>query len=244
MCLLKKLICAFLLIFFAQSTFSQSNNNESRYYTAYDSVIGLESSALYNGKRYIDRYRSTENNHRFYEDFNFVKSSLVYDNQPFYNIPIKYDLYAGVLVVKLKGDNAFFNLELITENVSEFWLSNTHFVNLSSVNSNEYQGFAKILYSGNNVLLYSKLHKSIRELLNKKSITYQFNDDNTFLIQLNTQLKEIDSKKSLKKLMPLQAKFIDTFYSENKVLLKSNQELFLTRLITSLDKNLKNQVQE
>ena len=236
------LLYLFLILF--QTVYSQSDSfkTEKTYYLAFDSIVGIENSVLYNGKRYIDRYRSTKGNHRYYQNFNFTNGNLIYNNQPFFNIPLKYDLQADVLVIKITGDNAFFNLELITEKVSEFWLSNAHFVNISVIDSKEFNGFAELLYSGDQIILYQKAKKTIRERLKNNGVIHEFNEVNTFIFKFKNYVYKIDSKKSLKKIFPSQSNLINAFYAKYKHTQKTNQEKFYKELIESLDQSLKNEV--
>lgn len=235
--LLKTLAVVLLIILNSYQTVAQNTNDTHAYYLAFDSIVGQENTALYNGKRYIEKYRATSENHLFYKDVDFLKGALVYSDQPFYNQYLKYDLLNDVLIVKPSGDKSYFNIELISEFLQEFTIENTLFVNLSQISSQQ-KGFAELVYKGNAFLLLRKLEKKIKERIKNEKLFYEFIESYHFLVAYQNKVEVIDSKRSLKKFIPEKASEIDAFYRSNKTLLKVNPDLFMERLIIALDENL------
>ncbi|WP_223034324.1 hypothetical protein [Hanstruepera marina] len=226
------IVYLFLLGLF-QFGFSQSNNlnSEKVYYVAFDSIIGIENTELYNGKRYVDRFRSSKENHRFYKDFTFVNGYVVYNNQPYYNLNLKYDLFEGVLITKLKGDKKFFNMVFITNDVQEFKIHDSRFVNINNyINSKDFTGFAELLYEGEHIVVLKKHDKKKTDKIKEQSVIYEFKPITSFIVTNRTTIATIKSKKDFKSIFPDKMEAVNTFYKNNKSLNKSNPDLFITRL--------------
>lgn len=226
-----------------QVTYSQTNNNEKAYYIAFDSIVGKENTALYNGKRYVDRYRSSKDNHRYFLDSDFLLGDVLYNEQPFFNLNLKYDLFEDILITKLSGDKNFFNMVLITEHVDQFTIQGHQFRNISIYNHSEYRRFAESLYSGTELELLKKLVKVKTDRIKGQSVIHEFNEDNIYLVTYNGKLEVIKSKNNLKKLIPEKAKKITVFYKNHKSLMNSNPDVFMKRLIINIDESLNNQAQ-
>ncbi|WP_188463765.1 hypothetical protein [Bizionia arctica] len=210
-----------------------------RSYAAYDSIVGYDHTLLYNGLRYIDEYRTTKTNHRYFEFYDFTKGNVVYDGQAFNNLDLKYDLFNDVLIVKLKNDRSYFNLQLNNSKLSSFSINNNLFINFHqeyNIADFNFEGILKEIYNGQNLQLYSKYIKRKRDKLSREKVEYIFYREDTYLILLNKTFYKINSKNNLKKIFPNQTKIINDFYSNNKVLLEYDPETFIKNIIKELDK--------
>ncbi|WP_191859484.1 hypothetical protein [Hanstruepera ponticola] len=226
-----------LQLLFLQYSQAQLNSVPSEYYLAFDSIIGVENSGLYNGKRYIERYRSSEDNHHFFKDYNFVDGSVVYNNQPFFNLKIKYDLYEDVLVANLKGDKKFFNMVFINQQVHEFNIHGHYFVNINAYSSSDnFSGFAELLYTQNDVSLLKKHLKEKKDKIKGQTVFHEFKARSIYLVLINGSLTTIKSKKDFKNIYPEKYSEINSFYKENKFLQEKNSDSFMIRLIDEINK--------
>ena len=225
-------------IVFTPTVFSQTNTSFKKHYSAYDSIVGYDQTLLYNGLKYIDAFRATKEKHRYFEFYDFLKGDIVYDGQPFYNLNLKYDLFNDVLIIKLKNERSFFNLQLNNSKLSNFSINNNLFINfyqdynLSDLNIT---GFLKEIYKGKNLQLYSKHLKRKRDKIVGEKVEYLFYQDITYLVLIDKTFYKANSKRNLKKALPDYTKPINYFYSNYKILLKNNPEIFTKNLIKEVD---------
>ncbi len=226
------LLFSFLLISF-QSGFSQSDDykEEKNYYLAFDSIVGAANTGLYNGKRYIDRFRSSKENHRFFKDYAFANGYVMYNNQPYFNINLMYDLYEDILIAKLKGDKNFFNMVFISNDVKEFNIYDTHFVNiLNYSNDDNTPGFAELLYESDKLVLLKKYEKDKKDKLKRQTVVHEFNLVTSYLVSNGDNLTAIKSKKDFKTIFPNKIDSIYAYYKDNKSLQENNPDLFMIKL--------------
>ena len=87
-----------------------SQDLESKIYTQFDNLLGLESTSIFNGKRYFEKYRFFENNHPYYFTSNFENGDVTIENQKYYNVKIKYNLIEDNLILSLNQENNFLAL--------------------------------------------------------------------------------------------------------------------------------------
>lgn len=226
------LLFFFLLISF-QSGYSQSEDykEEKNYYLAFDSIVGAANTGLYNGKRYIDRFRSSEENHRFFKDYNFVQGYVLYNGQPYFNVNLKYDLFENLLIAKLKGNKNFFNMVFISNDVKEFNIYDTHFVNiLNYSNDGKTQGFAELLYESDKLVLLKKYGKDKKDKLKRQMVVHEFSLVTSYLVSNGDNLTVIKSKKDFKAIFPNKIDSIYAYYKDNKSIQENNPDLFMIKL--------------
>ncbi len=213
---------------------SQQNVSQENYYNWFDNQVGIENTDLYNGIRYKELYRVKNGKHKFFQSSNFIKGKIVYKNQTYYNIELKYDLFEDQVLINLQTRSGNSIFQLIKEFVESFTLSNKKFVNLSEHkvhnSSTSIQGFYQISYHGADIIIYKKHSKYRIKHYEKKIIFSEFKNKDTYYIYNEGSYYLIDSKSDLTKLFPNHKKTINSFYNKNRLLLKSNYEMFLIQL--------------
>ncbi|HLT54117.1 MAG TPA: hypothetical protein VKZ97_09505 [Flavobacteriaceae bacterium] len=232
-----KALCSLAFLWVFQFSQAQDKN----YLVAFDSIVKLENTGLYNGKVYKDRYRSFPDNHRYFESHDFIIGDVEYNGQHYYQIGLKYNLHEDVLVVRPKGSKSFVNLQLISDKITSFKLNNTTFINTDktvTTNTTGYRGFMALSYSGEQLNLFVKHTKTVRDKYVGKKIEYIFNAENHYFLHYNQELIELKNKKQIRKLFPSLVNDINTHYKNNSKAEKLNPEAFYTGLIKVLDSKL------
>jgi len=229
------LLCSFL-------TSAQQTNTKRESLTFFDDIVGIENTKLYNGNRYYNIYKITEDNHNFFFTPEYIKGEVVYDNESFYNIDLKYDALKDVLVSKLDDKKSFVNLELIKNKVKSFIINEHKFINVDAFigNNKALNGFAELIASNNNYTFLIKRKKEVRERIKGSKIVHLFNEANLYFLYLNGELHKIKSYKSLRKQFPDYEKAIKTYYESNKLLVKNNEYQFMVGLFKRLDETINN----
>ena len=228
-----------ILMFFMSInlTFSQKSNTYKEDLTLFDSIVELENTNLFNGKRYYNLYRATPNNNNFFYSTDYVKGNVLFNNQNYYNVDLKYDLTTDKLITKLSGDKSYINIELIKDKVASFQIEDHYFININTLIKDKSSdlGFLELAYTNSDFNFFIKRKKYVSEKLNQKKVEYIFKDDDSFYLFYNNKLQQVNSYKTLKKLLPDQAKSINSFTKSNKKLLSKNEEEFFMSLFKYLE---------
>lgn len=200
----------------------------------FDKIIGLENTKLYNGKRYYNIYKATDNNHNFFTASNFIKGDIIYDGSPFYNTNLKYDIFNDQLIFKPNGDKGFINIELIQDKVLSFSFKNHHFVNSNTITENKglITGYVEVIYKTASLTLYAKRKKTVTERIRGNKLVYLFSNEPSFYLSHAGILSEIKSSKSFKKIFPDLSKDLKSEIKDTKKRFEKDDEglfLFLTQ---------------
>ncbi len=225
-------ICCLLVICFNVS-YSQSS-----YYKKFDSIIGQSQTNLYNGLKYNDKYRASPESHKFYASHQSIKSDIIYDGQPFFDVELKYDLISDLVVIQPKGDKKYIEIQLITDQVKEFTIGKHHFYNLSKnedLKAMGYSGFFDKSYEGTYLNLYIKSIKKVKERIVGNRLNYTFDQYDTYFLEGNGSMYEVSSKNDFRDIFPDKSDKINQFYKDYKDLSKLSPTDFYKRLIAILD---------
>ncbi|QRM90120.1 hypothetical protein FG167_13045 [Lacinutrix sp. WUR7] len=236
-----KFTYTFLLFLYSSSLLSQNEFSKEKHYTVYDSIIGIESLNLLNGKLFIDYFKSNKEEHRYFQSFQYYNGLVVSEGQPYFNLSLKYDLLEDQLILNPNTEKNFLNIKLISENISRFTIANHEFFNFynnDKLKKIGFNGFLEPVYKGNLINLYSKHSKDKKEKIRGNKTYFIFNKYAIYLLQYNTDFYEIKSRKSLRKIFPEMETLINEYYKKNTVLLKRNPNQFYKLLINQIDNQL------
>lgn len=223
----------FIIISFGFKTHSQTNTKNTLY-NWYDTLKGKENIDLNNGPLHINPYKTLGDDTMYYIAEKYSKGSVSYDNQPYYNVNLKYDLYRDIIVFNPYGQPENIGINLIQEKTQSFSLNDKNFVNLSAYQTplQEYiKGYFEELIIANEIILYTKHHKDILEFINNDHIYYSFSEKNNFILKYKNAFHQINSKKEIALVFPQYKKNINTYYTQNKKMEKSNKALFTENIL-------------
>ncbi|MDO5980404.1 hypothetical protein [Flavivirga spongiicola] len=235
---------ALLSIFLNSFNFyAQNESSISTYYKWFDSIIDISNTNLLNGIEFKEKYRTIEDNNQYFLTKQFLPGYVVYDGQPYYDIPMKYDIHSHELIIKLTNKNGYFAIQLLKEHIESFQIDNHRFINksqlVSMATSDSYKGFYEVLSRNQNLSLFKKHIKNIQQRRNDRFAYSAFIYKNEFLIHYKDKISSINSKKNLIQLFPEQKKAINAFYKKNRVLMRFNYDKFLVNLMGYLNNLLK-----
>lgn len=208
----------------------------------FDQRFGYENLEINNGTVHENEFRVSNNKHCYYPNENFEKGNITYNNQQYFDIPIKYDLYNDILVYKPQNSNII-SINLIKEKVSSFTINNKNFIyidNLFSPLSHIKKGYYEESVSGKNFVFYIKHHRSRREIIKESSIYHEFDDNYEYYIKSEGAFHKISSKKDVMKIFPELKQKINDLYSAYDKLKKTNEAVFYEKLMTYLNNTIEN----
>lgn len=219
-------------------SYSQSGQADIVYYE-YDKIVGNENTGLYNGPEFVDQFLDTwDNSHIYLKSSAFMKSRLVYNNQSYINVPLKYDLFEDNVIIRSSDHLSAFQVKLIAENISSFSVHGRTFTKLNGTKLDLIgNDFFEIASLGKSVSLYIKhLKKKKRETV-ENVLQYSFYKDNYYILAYGGVYHPIYSIKDFKEIFPDKYKQIKIFYKQNKIQYKASKDSFMIKLVKYLDEN-------
>lgn len=204
-----------------------------------DELIGYENTGLYNGTKYVELYRTVNERHKFFLSSEFLKGDLVYNNQYYGNVNLKYDLDADNLLLDIGYKWKFPILKLYKNRISEFHLGGKKFINIRNDTSTIAKGFYEVLWSSTDLILLKKHKKKKFKRIFNTVVYFEFDDDNSYFFKYQDQYYPIQKKAHLTNVFPRFKEDLNRLY--NKKLVKLNPEPNLVLIFGELHKYLENE---
>lgn len=227
--------CFSVLFFFLnwQTSNAQTSQSESNYFSAFDTSVNSQNTGLYNGIVYYDNIGLSSEKHRFFKTKDFVTGSIKYDGQTYYDIPIKYDVYSDIVLVKLKNGFNEVIMQPIKDKVEEFSIGASPFIKIQEeINKRELLfGFYENLSSNSFFTLYKKHRKLKKKRLDKAVVYFDFLDRYEYVLLYQNMYYPIKGKGSISKIFPEYKKQINTFYKENSSIKKTDPDGFMISVL-------------
>ena len=235
-------IISFLFFLTINIATGQNKTSLKKNYLWFDNQVGIENTGLFNGLRYEEKYRMTNNNHKFYRSLDYLVGDIIYDSQPYYNIKMKYDIFEDQVIVNLITDTGNNILKLLNSKLEGFSIRENEFTkipyNTIQNSSDKISGVFEILFKEPTLILYKKNKKKAKKNINKKYLYFTFKNENQYYCYNINNYYLIKSKKDWIKIFPNQKKVIQSFYNKNKILQQSNYDLFLKQLCEKLNNSI------
>lgn len=233
---MKKKTCSqlfFIIILLLNSTLYSQNKIEE----FFDNTVGKENLPLNNGFFYFNTFKTLDT-HQFYHINKYSQGELIYDNQFYNTVNLKYDIFNDAIIFKPYGESENFGIILIKDKVLQFTLNNRKFINLNLVTKDtikNIRGYYEENFKGKEFLFYIKHKKDRRDFIKNQIFYSDFDIYNEFLIFTKGEYFEINGKKDLTILFPNYKKEINIFYSENSKLAKDNKTEFYEKIVRFID---------
>ena len=228
----------FLCFLFCNLVFAQSDFAKKAYFEAYDSIDLYDNSIVFNGLEYIDQYRSLNiQNHKFYNSSDYLNGFIIYNDQPFFNVKMKYDLLNDLVILEFVNKKVA-NLSLNSSLVNQFILNNDKFFRLPETETLMPfygNGFFKECFKGTKYTLYVKNKKTKNKKLRNKQVYYTFKAHEIYVLFYRNMYYRINSKKDIVAAIPDKEKEISSHYKSNKRLYQISESQFLIKLLSNLD---------
>ncbi len=227
----KKLLLLVLII--SLGCFSQNKNSIKQN----DSLVGYENLAYNNGLVYYNKYKVTSQNTSQFLENKYNLGILQYNNQTFYDVNMKYDVFEDVLLFKSNSQLAL-ETSLITKQVDYFILKNKKFRKIETVSADNIVTVNAGYFEENEIneksTLFVKHKKIIKVDSRSEKLSHIFYDYKIYYIYYNNKLEEISSKNDIIKLFPTLKKEIKQFYKENSNQKENNIQLFYQNLFKTI----------
>lgn len=207
------------------------NSKEIEIYKWLDKNLGIEALDIKNGPAHLNFDRTVNNQNRYYLTDNFRKGNICYNNQNYFDLLLKYDIYRDDLVLNPYDESNNTKINLIKENVGSFTINNEKFVNLKNLPSSFKGGFYEEIIINSTTTLYIKYLKEKKKLNKVESDEIEYIPANEFILLKENKLNLINDKKAIIALFPNSKKKINDYYFMKSSLRKENFPLFIKNLI-------------
>ena len=216
---------------------SAQETSNSTYLNWFDNKVGIENTTLYKGIVYREAYRTINEKVKFFNSAQWYDGSVVYSNQEFYNVQLKYDVYADQLILKQLDRLGGGALILFKSKISSFQIEDTKFVHIVGASTDsEIDGFYELLWTDTNIRLLAKHQKRDFVRKDRSAAYYEFVDDKKlYLLELDNNFYRINKKKEITDLFPELKKEVDDFYQKNKRLRSRDVDAFMISLLRNID---------
>lgn len=222
------------LILISFFSYSQHKPDENNHYNWYDDLVGVENTGLYIGFDNSSNYRITEKNHQFFKSYDFLKGSLNYNGQRYYNQELKYSVYGDELLIRLKNKQGETVMQLIRDKLAGFSLNGNQFVKVNDVDDDKssMSGFYEILEKNTSMTLYKKYSKKKIKKLDRNIIYFEYKyQKNKYYLFYDGVYYNVRSSRDFIKIFPEYKNEIKEFSDRKKRSAIDFKYIGLTKLI-------------
>ncbi len=216
-------------------------NNDQSIYNWFDTKVGKENLDLNNGTPHLNPYKTVGDNNMYYISDKFSKGDVRYDNQTYYDVNLKYDIFKDELILNPFGESENIAIVLIQQKIESFTINDTKFVKIEKKENNlpEFStGYYEEKKLATDFIFYIKYHKDIQKGINDNGVFYSFKENDSFFIDLKNKTYQIKSKNDIIRLFPEQKKQINAFYFMNTEIQKSDLNEFMKKLMKYINDSI------
>lgn len=218
----------------------QNNQDLTTYYEWFDSKINRTNTGLYNGLEYVELYRTINERHKFFNSSDFQVGTLVYDEEFYPNVELKYDLFDDQLLFNAGYNFSVPTIVLFKDKVQRFTLGSQQFLQVNSGSTtDEFKGYFEVLMEKSGILLLKKNKKKRFKRIRGKTIYYEFEAEAYYVMHYKDAYYRIDSKKDIANVFPDHKDYINENF--NSALRKNSSDQFWTNFLSNLADKLGSQ---
>lgn len=227
-----RLLIFLLIISISPTLVAQEVKDPAPVYKWFDGVVSVVNTGLYNGIEYIEEHRTINEQQKFFKNIYYAPGRVVYDDQPYYNIDMKYNVYDDLLLLRGTGSKP---LQLHKSRVQEFSLFGHDFVNITGDTTGVVKGYYEILLETEDFTLLKKHKKKDKKFLDRSFTYFEFHEDTPrYAIAYEGNYYPVNTRREVNRIFPEHSREIRRFYRENRTLSKNNYDLFMTELLKKL----------
>lgn len=215
----------------------QTTENTSLY-NWFDAKTSKENLPISNGTLHVNYDRTINNGNRYYHSDKFSKGVVNYNDQNYYDVNLKYDIYKDALVLNPYKDSENVGINLIKEKIAGFTLNGRKFVNLNMddrLSNDFYRGFYEENLNGKSFAFYIKYRKEAKEIVESKFVSIDYIFKTEFVLLYKNTFIKLHSKRDLTQLFPDYKSKIDDFYEMNRALETANEVQFMENLMRHIN---------
>ncbi|KAF2334413.1 hypothetical protein [Flavobacterium daemonense] len=208
------------------------NVKEIETFNWFDKNAGIDALDIKNGPAHLNFDKTVENQHRYYGTNDFKKGSVTYNGQNYFDLFLKYDIYADELVLRPYDEQNTTKINLVKSNITYFKIGNETFVNLKQLNNTSFKGgYYEEIPLNNNQVFYIKYYKDKKKNAKVEVNEIEYIPRYEFILWKENKFNLVNDKKEIIALFPESKRKINDFYFMNRNLRKENNALFMKNLM-------------
>ncbi len=214
-----------------------SQNDNTNPFALFDLVIGKTNSGIYNGTQYFEKFQVKNDKHKFFRHKFFIWGSVTYNNQPYFETALKYDVYSDELLIKNSEILDAPITQLDKKKVSEFELNGHLFKNLtfSIKQEDNISGFFEILIENDAISIFKKHQKQISRIV-EEEVYYEFKDQHRYYISYKNRYYLLNKVSLLTTIFPEHKAHLKNSFKRYENLRKTDTDEHLESIIGDLNK--------
>ena len=227
-----KLINVLLFISLASKAFAQAPVDSISYQSSVDNALKTyyhslgSGSGIYNGMVFTGYSPATEG-FPFYQSEDWQKGTIFYDEVPYKDVLVKYDLVADEVLVKTSEG---FAIRLYSPRVKYFFFLGHHFIYVAGNNKSPLRpGFYDLLRSGNMTILAKRSKRMIEKMTTTATENKYFQSDE-FFIEKGGIYYPVKNLKSALDVTGDKKKDIRRFLRKNRIRFRRDKESALIKI--------------
>ncbi len=199
-----KILVLLVLLFFGNTTWSQINvlplNLQEAYFNL-DKTIGIQNTRIFTGVEYIENHRMINEKHKFFWLNEFVPMTVIYEDQPYFNVEAKYNIFDDALLVKLPSQRGATVFKLLPNRLDGFILNSIYFKNIYEGESG-LSGIFQVIYESPKMQVLKKHKLSQQKISGRELVHYEFNPQSPgYYFKFRDDYYEL-SRKNLLEVLP------------------------------------------
>ncbi|MGB7842295.1 MAG: hypothetical protein WBL21_05860 [Salinimicrobium sp.] len=142
-------------------------------YTGFDATIGIQNTEIFTGLEYIEEHRMINEKDKFFGENRFRPGTVFYNGEPYFNIPIKYNIFNDVLLVQLPNQRGKSEFKLLPNRLQGFGLDSHYFVNVWD-KDNDFSGIYELIFRSHHIKVLKKYRLNMNKVSGRQLVHYEF----------------------------------------------------------------------
>jgi hypothetical protein len=176
------------------------------------------STALYNGREYLEYYHTLHEGHPFFAGTQFGNGAVMYDNVLYKDVSLKYDLVKNEVLIK--EPSGIFSLILFHDKIGYFTVHGTTFIRIvnDSTENAVPTGIYQVLYNGPNATLLKKEKKTIQSNVSQlEGVKNYIESSIDYYVQTADGYHPVSSQKSILRVLADKKNELQAYIRKNKL---------------------------
>ena len=173
----------------------------------------------------------SDDGQKFFFSNTFLSGAIDYDEQSYYDVPMKYDLFEDRVIIKLNNE-----LLLDKDKIDRFSIADHNFekMNFVTEDGNQKMGFFEKLIANGHFDLIKKHKKDDRKKMGEKTVYYEFVDKNEYYLLYENKYFRVETRSDITKIFPDYSGEIKKRFPKSRS--RSNREDYLVELLNEVER--------
>jgi len=225
----------YIIIGLPNKASGQKNRLSEQTYRFFDGMRGQTNLGIFKGIAYSNPYRVVNERSQFFNTADFILGSVQYDGQPYFDIPLRYDVYNDQLLVE---NSALANTPIMifdTSKVTSFSIGEHNFEHIDNeIPSSVTVGFFELLLDRSTLQLYKRHTKKIFKRTDEQTLYYEFKNGHYYLLRYQEVYFRFKKVNELPRIFSGQKKAIKEAVKQYGNLKKTDADAYVMAVLNNL----------